>query len=101
MGRIGWVWCILVSCFVIISQMLTADLSSPRSDFFIIRMLENVEPSGLAVFLALLVLFLGIFLSAAVLCSAWNRIAPHILQGSGQMRFAEAYAIMLVFALIS
>jgi len=101
MRRIGLVWCILVTLFVLTGIVLTTDLSQQDSSMLMFQLLERIEPGGLSVFVALFVLSLSLFLTAAVVCSAWNRIAPQILQGARAMTFAEAYAVVLVFALVT
>jgi hypothetical protein len=101
MRRIGLVWCILVTLFVLTAIVLTTDFSQRDSNMLMFQLLERIEPRGLSVFLALFVLSLMLFLTAAVVCSAWNRIAPQILQGARAMTFAEAYAVVLVFALVT
>ncbi len=101
MRRIGLVWCILVTLFVLTGIVLTTDLSQQDSSMLMFQLLERIEPGGLSVFVALFVLSLMLFLTAAVVCSAWNRVAPQILQGARAMTFAEAYAVVLVFALVT
>lgn len=101
MRRIGLVWCILVTLFVLTAIVLTTGFSQRDSSMLMFQLLERIEPRGLSVFLALFVLSLMLFLTAAVVCSVWNRIAPQILQGARAMTFAEAYAVVLVFALVT
>ena len=101
MRRIGVGWCILVSLLVFVFIALSIDLSEPDSNLLLFHLLEPVEPRGLAVFLMLLAISLMLFLTAAVVRSAWNRIAPHILEGARTMTFAEGYAVVLVFGLLA
>lgn len=101
MRRIGLVWCILVSALFFLFMLLTVDVSKPGPKTFMFALLQQVQPRGLSVFLGLLAVSLMLFLTAAVVCSAWNRIAPQILHGAKAMTFAEAYAVVLVFALVA
>jgi hypothetical protein len=96
MRRVGFVWCSVLSIVVLFVKLLVYDFSQPRSDLLVMRLLENLEPKALAGFLALFALFCVWILAVAVLHSAWNRIAPHVLEGARAMTIAEAYAVTLI-----
>lgn len=101
MGRVGFVWCSVVTIFALFVELLTHDLSQPSADLLGLRILVGLEPKALAALIGLLALLSLVLLSAAILRSAWNRIAPHVLQGARAMTFAEAYAVSLIFGFVS
>ena len=101
MQRIGPVFCVGLTFVFLFFEFLFLDISASGTDYLFKRVLQMVEPEALATFVHLFIVFLGVFAGAAILCTVWNRVAPHILAGASLMTLSEGYAIMLVMGMIT